>query len=200
MTIFFEHARELFACGFFVFYENESGFADNNIEMVIRGWMASGKSRPLVLMGNPANSFGQYLVKQYRHERLLFIGAIYEASVVNALRHYSALYLHGHSVGGTNPSLLEAMAAGCAIAAHDNPFNAAILGEDAAYFSTPEQITAFLDHPMDEALADERKRKNMLKIRTLYSWDKIIGDYEKVLAGCLGGHLYQQAHNNTIAV
>src|SRR6185437_4386492 len=70
---------------------------ENNIEMIIRGWMASKKQKPLVLIGNPGNSFGQYLVKSYSHEQLHFIGSIYDADKVNALRHFSTLYLHGHS-------------------------------------------------------------------------------------------------------
>jgi glycosyltransferase involved in cell wall biosynthesis len=156
---------------------------ENNIEMIIRGWMASGKTRPLVLIGNPGNTFGGYLVRTYRHEKLHFIGAIYDADVVNALRHYSFLYLHGHSVGGTNPSLLEAMACGCSIAAHDNPFNKAILESDAFYFSTPREVAGILDMEQAPALIDERKQKNTSKVRTLYDWDKIIGDYEKVFLG-----------------
>ena len=95
---------------------------ENNIETIIRGWLASDKRKPLVLIGNAGNSFGQYLQKTYVHERLLYIGAIYDARIVNALRHFSSFYFHGHSVGGTNPSLLEAMACGCAIISHDNPF------------------------------------------------------------------------------
>ncbi len=158
---------------------------ENNIEMIIRGWMASGKTRPLVLIGNPGNSFGGRLVRTYRHEKLHFIGAIYEADTVNALRHYSSIYFHGHSVGGTNPSLLEAMACGCAIAAHDNPFNKAILETDAGYFSTVQEVTSLLDLVPDEPLIGERKRNNLLKIRNTYNWYKIIGDYEKVFTEAL---------------
>jgi glycosyltransferase involved in cell wall biosynthesis len=153
---------------------------ENNIEMIIRGWMESEKRKPLVLIGNPGNAFGKYLQTTYRHEQLHFLGAIYDVGLVNALRHYSSLYLHGHSVGGTNPSLLEAMACGCAIAAHDNAFNKAILNNDACYFSTPQGVAGILDGTQTQALIDERKQKNTLKIRTLYDWDKIIGDYEKV--------------------
>jgi glycosyltransferase involved in cell wall biosynthesis len=153
---------------------------ENNIEMILRGWMASGKTKPMVVIGNPANTFGRYLVRTYRHEQLHFIGAIYEAETVNALRHYSSIYLHGHSVGGTNPSLLEAMACGCSIAAHDNPFNKAILEEDAGYFCGAEDVTAILDRAPDEALVAERRQNNVQKIRTLFNWERIIEAYEKL--------------------
>lgn len=154
---------------------------ENNVEMIIQGWLSSSKAAPLVLIGNTGNEFGQYLVKKYRDDRLRYIGAIYDQEVVNALRHYSKLYLHGHSVGGTNPSLLEAMACGCAIAAHDNPFNRAIPGEDADYFSSPEDIRSIMDRDVDPVLATTRKERNIEKIKTLYNWSKIIDAYEKVL-------------------
>ena len=154
---------------------------ENNVEMIIQGWLSSEKTAPLVLIGNTGNEFGQYLVKKYRGDRLRFIGAIYDQDAVNALRHYSKLYLHGHSVGGTNPSLLEAMACGCAIAAHDNPFNRAVPGEDADYFSSPEDIRSIMDRDADPALAAARRERNIEKIRNLYNWNNIIDAYEKVL-------------------
>jgi glycosyltransferase involved in cell wall biosynthesis len=149
--------------------------------MIIRGWMASGKARPLVLVGNPANAFGRRLVSQYRHERLRFIGAIYDGPVVAALRHYSALYLHGHSVGGTNPSLLEAMACGCTIAAHDNAFNRAVLNEEGFYFSTPAQVQELLDQAPHPATHIGWKEKNLEKVKNIYNWDQIVTQYEAIL-------------------
>jgi glycosyltransferase involved in cell wall biosynthesis len=159
---------------------------ENNIEMIIRGWMASGKAKPLVLIGNPGNAFGSYLVRTYSQEKLHFIGAIYEADTVNALRHYSSVYLHGHSVGGTNPSLLEAMACGCSIAAHDNPFNKAVLNKEALYFSSPADVRAILDEESVSQRLSEYKEKNVDKIKKLYNWATIIDQYEEVfLAGVI---------------
>jgi glycosyltransferase involved in cell wall biosynthesis len=153
---------------------------ENNIEIIVRGWMSSRKDRPLVLIGNPGNRFGQYLERTYRHEKLHFIGAIYESEVVNSLRHYSSYYFHGHSVGGTNPSLLEAMACGCRIAAHENLFNRSILGNDAFYFSSPEQVRDILEIKADTKAMDGWKTNNLGKIKGIYNWDRIIDDYEKL--------------------
>jgi glycosyltransferase involved in cell wall biosynthesis len=153
---------------------------ENNIEMIIRGWMASEKTKPMVVIGNPTNAFGRYLLRTYRHENLHFIGAIYEAETVNALRHYSSIYLHGHSVGGTNPSLLEAMACGCSIVAHDNPFNKAILNEQALYFSSPAEVCAILEEQSVSQRLSEYKEKNVEKIKKLYNWARIIDEYEQV--------------------
>jgi glycosyltransferase involved in cell wall biosynthesis len=150
---------------------------ENNIEMIIRGWLASGKKKPLVLIGNTGNSFGRRLQKTYRDEKLLFIGANYEARVINALRHYSSLYFHGHSVGGTNPSLLEAMACGCAILAHDNSFNKEILGNEAGYFSSAEDITRLLENLPGQEVVTCWKKVNAAKIRHCYTWDTVVEGY-----------------------
>jgi len=118
---------------------------ENNIEMIIKGWLASRKIKPLILIGNPGNGFGRYLVKTYKHEQLRFVGAIYDQQAVNALRHYSSLYLHGHSVGGTNPSLLEAMACGATMVGHDNIFDRAILAGESWYFSSADEVRNIID-------------------------------------------------------
>jgi glycosyltransferase involved in cell wall biosynthesis len=160
---------------------------ENNIEMILQGWLASRKENPLVLIGNWGNTFGKYLVKTYRHEKIRFIGAIYDQQTVNALRHYSALYFHGHSVGGTNPSLLEAMACECAIAAHDNVFNRAILAGESWYFSSADEVRNIIDGERDPGIIYQRRKKNTEKIREQYNWQRIVDDYEKVI---LNGSAY----------
>src|SRR5262249_53583110 len=83
---------------------------ENNIETVLDGFHASNSARKLLVVGNTGNRFGQYLVKKFEGDhRIRFAGAIYDAKVVHTLKVYSTLYFHGHTVGGTNPSLLEAM-------------------------------------------------------------------------------------------
>jgi glycosyltransferase involved in cell wall biosynthesis len=150
---------------------------ENNIELIIRAWLTAGRRKPLVLVGDAGNGFGRYLRKSYRDEKLLFAGAIYETGTLNALRHYSSLYFHGHSVGGTNPSLLEAMACACTIAAHDNLFNREILGGEAFYFSSKDDLAALM---AGAPRGDETcgwKQLNAEKILTRYSWDKVIDRY-----------------------
>jgi glycosyltransferase involved in cell wall biosynthesis len=153
---------------------------ENNIEIIIKGYLQSEQKYPLIIVGNPANKFGQYLVNTYKSPQIRFIGAIYNNGIINNLRFYSRLYFHGHSVGGTNPSLLEAMACSCNIAAHDNVFNKTILQEDASYFYTPEEIKYIIDKQPETEVITQHKKANLEKIKSKYSWNKIINDYEQL--------------------
>ncbi|MFL5772390.1 MAG: DUF1972 domain-containing protein [Flavisolibacter sp.] len=153
---------------------------ENNIEMLVQGYVESTKKYPLVIVSNAENDFGRYLRKKYKDEKIVYPGAIFHQPTINCLRSYSALYFHGHSVGGTNPSLLEAMGCYCHIAAHDNVFNKAILGDEAYYFSDAAGVAALLNKDDDAAIVSYRKNKNAEKVKTLYDWKKIIDDYEKL--------------------
>jgi glycosyltransferase involved in cell wall biosynthesis len=155
---------------------------ENNVEMIIKGWMASEKKKPLALVGNTGNRFGQYLTTTYQHKNLHFLGAIYDQTTVNSLRHYCSLYLHGHSVGGTNPSLLEAMACESVIAAHNNSFNSAVLGEDAYYFSTSGDISDIIAVEAGAATAPVWKARNLEKVRQLYNWERIVERYVELFS------------------
>lgn len=154
---------------------------ENNIEMVIKGYLAAQKLEPLIVVGNVNNKYGKYLVKNYDNYNVIFVGAIYESTLINNLRYFSALYFHGHSVGGTNPSLLEAMACGCTIAAHRNVFNRSVLQREGDYFSSEREITSLINSPLSAELANERKKLNIEKIKTIYNWESIIEKYELLM-------------------
>lgn len=151
---------------------------ENNIEMVIRGYIDSAHPYPLLVIGNNTNKYGKYITKNYTHPGLKFIGSLFDQAALNNLRHFSSLYFHGHSVGGTNPSLLEAMACGCTVAAHDNVFNRAILDDEGAYFSDMAELSALINRPKDIPVVDKNKFINLEKIKTIYHPEKILNAYE----------------------
>ncbi|MED5787648.1 glycosyl transferase, partial [Enterobacter hormaechei] len=68
-------------------------------------------------------------VKEAANENVLFLGAIYDSLAVSSLRYFALAYVHGHTVGGTNPSLVESIGCGNAIIAHDNKFNRWVIAE-----------------------------------------------------------------------
>ena len=155
---------------------------ENHTGMILEGYVRSGISYPLLLIGDPGNRYGRKLIKKYAGKsRIIFGGAVYDEQTLTLLRHHSRGYIHGHSAGGTNPSLLEAMAAGCLITAHDNPFNRYILGEEASYFSTPAELAKILKD-WDSYLTNKESliKKYREKIRTGYSWEKVTEAYEEI--------------------
>lgn len=154
---------------------------ENNVEMIINGYLNSTKDYPLVIVGNTLNKFGKLWKKKYADQKINFLGSIYDKTVLNNLRFYSKLHFHGHSAGGTNPSLLEAMACGCYIACHDNVFNRLVLQNEAEYFSNASGVTEIVDGIIDENAAHRRAQINLDKIKSVYNWDKIIDDYEKLM-------------------
>ena len=154
---------------------------ENNIEMVIEGVLRSGETGPLVIVGNSKTPLGKKLQKKYSDNKIQFAGGVYDQVLLNNLRFFSRLYFHGHSVGGTNPSLLEAMACGCRIAAHDNVFNRAILDYGADYFTTADQVAQIISQSYHEPADENRREANLQKIQSVYSWTRVTDEYEKLM-------------------
>lgn len=154
---------------------------DNHVEEVIRGVISSGSEHPLLVVGNTDNSFGRYLKKKYASEKILFMDGIYDQTLLNSLRFFCKLYFHGHSAGGTNPSLLEAMAASAPIVAHNNDFNRSVLGDDALWFVNEDEVA----HAVANGIAPEQQNRfienNLKKIKTEYTWEKVIREYADLL-------------------
>jgi glycosyltransferase involved in cell wall biosynthesis len=159
---------------------------ENNIEMVIKGHLNAGSAFPLLIIGSTSTKHGKYLTHKYKTEKIKFLQAIYDASIINNLRYHASIYFHGHSVGGTNPALLEAMACHCRIAAHHNVFNKAVLGEDADYFSNETGVATIIKATANTALTDQKKSANAEKIRSIYNCKRIVDAYEAVITGVAG--------------
>lgn len=157
---------------------------ENNIVMAIEGYLHSRENgrRPLIIVGKTNTPHGKELVAKYGKEKMIrFVGGIYDFRKLDSLRHYSRAYLHGHSVGGTNPSLLEAMAAGCFVLAHDNIFNRAVLRENAWYYPTAERVTELFNR-LDVTLSVYKTTytdANIDVIKNEYSWEHLIDEHEK---------------------
>lgn len=154
---------------------------ENNLEMVIKAYLSSGMDDPLQIIGNTNTPHAKKILSRYTNERVRFIGGLYDEQGLNDLRYHCKLYFHGHSAGGTNPSLLEAMACGCAIAAHDNPFNRAVTGEDAQYFRSEEDIIKIFRTPWDTQQRMLSRQANVTKIETVFSHEKITLQYEELM-------------------
>lgn len=149
---------------------------ENSIETILAG-AEQASIRPMVVVGNHETKYGAFLKSHFSESSVIhFVGGIYDQDMLNNLRYHSNIYFHGHTVGGTNPSLLEAMGCSTLICAHDNVFNKTILGTDALYFTNADQVSAILKnkmriehHPWIDL--------NKAKILSIYSWSNIIQQY-----------------------
>ncbi len=163
---------------------------ENNVETVLDGVLLSSSSTPTLVIGNHQTAYGNYLKEKYKaHSHIRFMGGIYNLNHLDNLRWHARFYFHGHSVGGTNPSLLEAMSSGAFILAHDNLFNRDVLGSNAYYFESPEAAAQLLRAP--EKCLEQRDRfiqANFLKIENEYNWQKITNEYEDLFKTVLTSH------------
>jgi len=151
---------------------------ENNIEIIIEGYLDSKKERDLVIIGSLETKFGKYISEKYNDNSIKYLGFVSGLDALNSLRYFSNLYFHGHSVGGTNPSLLEAMASNSLICAHDNIFNKSILENDAFYFKNIAQVSGLMDAKIKNK-ENELVNSNQVKIKNYYSWGKIVDDYNR---------------------
>lgn len=150
---------------------------ENNIETILDGIVLSNTSLPILVIGNHETKFGNYLKEKFKKSTSIwFIGAVYKMNHLDNLRYYSNIYFHGHSVGGTNPSLLEAMASKALIVAHNNDFNKAILKENAFYFSNFNDVKNLTNRTKK---SDNLQfiENNFLAIAQEFNWDLINGQY-----------------------
>lgn len=160
---------------------------ENNLEMILEGVVKSKTNRDFLIVGNHLISNGKYLKNKFiKHPNIKFLGGIYDGKGLNNLRYYSNLYFHGHSLGGTNPLLLEAMACRSLISANDNQFNRYITGADAMYFKTADDVALQMTGPGKESfIYNNFLDNNAHKIENDYSWDKIGERYDRYFSGLI---------------
>ncbi|WP_461516534.1 DUF1972 domain-containing protein [Porticoccus sp.] len=157
---------------------------ENSFLEMVRAFSRCRRDHTLVVLGNfdPENNRYHCQVMEAASEEVLFIGAIYEAPVVQALRYFSRFYLHGHRVGGTNPSLVEALGAGCAVIAHDNQFNKWVAGPDAAFFKDEPACAVLLDQLLaNETAVARMKSASCERFRARFTWPQVLHEYEELL-------------------
>jgi glycosyltransferase involved in cell wall biosynthesis len=104
---------------------------DNNSDIIIEGFISSSSTKRLVIVGDvPYQDAYATKIKSYQDDRLVFTGYITNGDELASLYKYCFAYMHGHEFGGTNPTLLKAMANGCAIGAIDTVFSREVLQND----------------------------------------------------------------------
>lgn len=156
--------------------------SDNNTEMLLEAFK-DGKM-PLVYVGNwNVTEWAKELREKYKnYPNLILLDAIFDIPVLNQIRSNCALYIHAHSAGGTNPSLVEAMHLGVPLLCYDNGFNNNTTFDKAMYFKTAEDIKRVVENTPEEKLAKEAEMMHRLAIEH-YRWETIAKQYYDFFRG-----------------
>lgn len=163
---------------------------ENSTLEIVRAYSARPRAVPLVVLG-------AYRRGHPYHRRVLdvaspdvrFPGAVYDRAAVDALRRFARLYVHGHTVGGTNPALVEALGAGAAVLAHDNPYNRWVAGDAAEYFGGERECAARLDAWCEDtppASLQGRRRAAAERHAAAFQLEAQLARYEALLAAHAG--------------
>ncbi len=156
---------------------------ENHVLEIVQGYVASKATKPLVVIGSAPYS-GDYTaaIDAAADERVKLVGGLWDQDQLDQLYANALSYLHGHSVGGTNPSLLRAAGAGAFTIAWDVDFNREVVGDTGEYFSTTPQLAEILERteadPASAAARGARLQASMHR----YDWDKVAEAYEGLCA------------------
>jgi glycosyltransferase involved in cell wall biosynthesis len=157
---------------------------ENSVLEIVNSWSRRRRGMKLVVVGRCTPETNEYhrRVAQATGPEVLLAGAVYDRGVLEALRFHCRLHVHGHRVGGTNPSLVEALGAGNAVLAHDNPFNRWVAGDGARYFMTTADCAAAFDELAgDDAAIATMGAASRRRHLEAFTWDRILDAYEALL-------------------
>ena len=158
---------------------------ENSILEVVRAWSRTQRGCKLLVLGKyEAGHAYQQAVRDAASDEVLFPGAVYQKPLVQALRFHARFYVHGHRVGGTNPSLVESLGAGNAVLAHDNAYNRWVAGDAGVYFRDTAECAAQIARLLDDAEGLGARLATASRVRhaETFTWDKVLGEYEALLA------------------
>lgn len=165
---------------------------ENHVDLMVEGYLRSGAQHPLVVVGStPYASEHSRRIEELaaRNDRVRLLGGVWDQDLLDELYKGALTYLHGHSVGGTNPSLLRAMGAGAATIAYDVVFNREVAGPHGIYADTAGEIGAAIAEAEAQPQRT-RQRGRELAIRALarYTWDAVAGDYAALCRRLAAGY------------
>ncbi len=172
---------------------------ENNIHTIIEGYLKSNAKKPLIIVGNfDSPQYEAYIRRIVDEEsgdkKVVFTGGIYDHDTLNMLRQNCFGYMHGHSVGGTNPSLVEAMVMKNLLIAHDNQFNREVCEDTAIYFHNSDELKQRINQvESNPENYQEFKSKTFERVKKEYSWEKIVEEYHQLFKA----NLREDEHENT---
>ncbi len=164
---------------------------ENSILEIVRAFSSGRVGHPLIVLGDYSGNGNQYKrqVLDAAGSKVHFVGAIYDRETVRVLRFHARAYIHGHRVGGTNPSLVESLAAGNAIIAHDNRFTRWVAGESAKFFSRTQDLEGILySLEQDPGQLLEMEEGSRQRHKEEFEKEKVLSTYEELLLHALDAY------------
>jgi glycosyltransferase involved in cell wall biosynthesis len=158
---------------------------DNNADLIIKGFLKSNSNKELVVVGDvPYKDSYASNLKKIKDDRLVFTGYVKDQDVLAELYHNCYVYVHGHEFGGTNPTMIKAMAYGCAILALDTLFNKEMLqkGKFGLFFKKELiSVTNQIDYcEKENILMDKLRQESINGITNKYNWECVTNQYLEV--------------------
>lgn len=149
---------------------------DNHVREILQAASESGEQ--LVAVGDYSTPYGRKLHSEFQSfSNIKFLGTLYKKSTIDALRLHCTSYIHGHSAGGTNPALLEAMGCGCFVLAHNNPFNNSVLGGLGGRWKDANDLKELMTRLPNASLKSVQKELAQERIREFFQWEKVADAY-----------------------
>ncbi len=157
---------------------------ENSILEIVRAYSQKTRDIPLVILGRYIPEMVRYHKKvlEAANEDVIFLGAIYDRTILDPLRFFARFYIHGHTVGGTNPSLVEALGAGNAVLAHHNKFNRWVAGDNALFFNSEEECASQIERLIiDDSLISSLSNSSRNQMANHFTDEKTFNAYENLL-------------------
>lgn len=157
---------------------------ENNIDLIIEGFKLSKTKKKLVIVGNlkKTNYVSQLIKLKGKNDKIIFVGGIYDKKVLTTLRYYCYTHIHGHEVGGTNPSLLEALSCGNATLAFDVSYNREVAVNAALYFKDDNELAEKICNlESDSAMRKEMKENALSRYRLNYKVENMVSNFSSFL-------------------
>jgi glycosyltransferase involved in cell wall biosynthesis len=155
---------------------------ENNAHVVIQAYASVQSGKPLLIVGDAPYAH-DYIsgLRATTDARVRFTGAIYGQGY-RELQSHAFLYVHATEVGGTHPALIEAMGAGNCVLVYDTPENREVVGDCGIYYKSERELSRHIQMAIDTPKLVETYRENArARIQSLYSWDVITDEYERLL-------------------
>jgi glycosyltransferase involved in cell wall biosynthesis len=161
---------------------------DNNILPIVEAFCSQKRDMKLAVLGTLSDEIAYHVaIRKAANASVVLPGAIYDQATVKALRYHARAYLHGHTVGGTNPSLVEALAAGNMVIAHDNPYNRWTAGAAAIFFKDTQSCAERMQQALeDDVLVKACGEAARTRAREAFRWDDVLVAYENEAYRLLG--------------